>query len=146
MNIPRDILLARHQTVRPKLDAIRREVVATACNHQATKAQSLATGPAAWWPDFFDRIWLELIWPCRRIWTGLAAVWIMLLLVNVAEREPATVASAKHSPALAMRLAYFSQEKLLNELLADHALPGEADQPRNAAPKPRSEITETAVI
>ncbi len=31
--------------------------------------------------------WQQLIWPCRQIWTGLAAVWILLLVVNVSMQD-----------------------------------------------------------
>jgi hypothetical protein len=29
----------------------------------------------------------DVIWPCRRIWTGLAAIWLVLLFVNLSSRD-----------------------------------------------------------
>jgi len=47
MKTPREILFARHQATAPKLDALRREVVAGLNPHDA-KAQSWSTTLAAW--------------------------------------------------------------------------------------------------
>ena len=35
----------------------------------------------------------ELIWPCRRIWMGLAAVWVIILAVNFSAHDAELVAA-----------------------------------------------------
>jgi hypothetical protein len=146
MKTPRDLLFARHQAAGPRLDAIRRDVMAAEFNHQDTKAQSWPVVFMSWCLGGFNRLWLELVWPCRRVWTGLAAVWVFLLIINVAQRDHSPVIIAQSQPTVAMLLAFRDQEKILNELLADHSQPTEADRPRNFAPKPRSEISGTVII
>jgi hypothetical protein len=66
--------------------------------------------------------------------------------LDVAQRDHSPVIIAQSQPTVAMLLAFRDQEKILNELLADHSQPTEADRPRNFAPKPRSEISGTVII
>ena len=137
MKTPRVILLKRHQAVAPKLDAIRREVL-VGLKHKDTKTRS--------WTDNFvtlclggsKRLWLELIWPCRRTWAGLAVVWILILAANVSLREqsPATI---KSGPSSEMIMTLKDQQKILAELLTDHSVPRDADRQKIFSPKPRTE-------
>jgi len=145
MKTSREILFARHQSNAPKLDAIRREVVA-GLNHQDTKAQSGAVNLVSWCLGGSNKLWLELIWPCRRIWSGLAAVWILIFIINFAQRDGSQDANAKSAPTAGVMMAFGEQEKLLNELLADRSLPVEADRPRNFTPKPRTETIRFLII
>ena len=139
MNTPRDILFARHRDAEPKLDAIRRKVVAQHCSDTAREQTAAGFG-------FLTRLWLELVWPCRRIWTGLAVVWVLLFIVNISQRDDSHAISANSSPPAGMMMAYRGQEKILAELLGDWSQPREADRQRNFVPKPRSEICGTAAV
>jgi hypothetical protein len=133
MKTPRDVLFARHQTAAPKLDAIRRKVVAQHCASAGRDQAGDSVG-------FLTQLWLELAWPCRRIWTGLAAVWVLLFIVNVSQRDDSPTLSAKSPPPVGMLMAYRNQEKILAELLGDWSQSREAVRPRNYVPKPRSEV------
>jgi len=86
MKTPREILLEQHRSAAPKLDAIRREVVEE-LNNQETKEQSRPASLVASLLGCSNKLWLELIWPCRRIWTGLAAVWVLLFIVDFSQRD-----------------------------------------------------------
>lgn len=138
MKMLRDILFIRHQAAEPKLDAIRREVVAR-LNHQDTKAQSWSTILVSWCLGGSNKLWLELVLPCRRIWTGLAVAWILIFIVNVSQHDGTQAVIAKSSPPMEMMMTFRDQQKLLNELLADHSLPADAERPRIFLPKPRTE-------
>jgi hypothetical protein len=140
MKTPRDILFARHQAAALKLDVIRREVVAE-LNDQGTKEQSWAAPLAAWLLGGSNKLWLELVWPCRRIWTGLAAVWILIFIVNVSQRDGSQTGIAKSTPSPEVMMTFRDQQKLLNELFADRSLPIEAEPPRIYLPKPRTQTT-----
>jgi hypothetical protein len=92
MKTPRDILLVRHQTAAPKLDAIRREVLA----EKVTPARAGGSGAlAAVWLNWPVVLWRELIWPSRRIWTGLAAIWILIFIFNFSQRDPSELLARK---------------------------------------------------
>jgi len=127
MKTPREILLARHQAAAPKLDAIRHAVV------ESTRRPSHLR-----WPIL---LWRELVWPCRRIWTGLAAVWILILAANVSLHEHSP-AIARSGPSSEMMTTLKDQQTVLAELLGDHAVPPDADRPKIFSPKPRTENAE----
>ena len=142
MNTPRDLLLKRHQAAVPRLDAIRRSVVA-GLNRPDPQTQSGSALIASWFLGGAGNLWRELVWPCRRTWTVLAAVWMLLVLVNISQREgsPGPIAHAA-GPGLSLQ----AQQRWMNELLADRSLPPDADRPRTIAPKPRTENVETATV
>lgn len=90
-------------------------------------------------PAFAMKLWRELIWPCRRAWTGLAAVWLGLLIVNVSTTD-STQLAAKSAviPSPEMLMALREQRRLLSELV--QPWPTETPKPpKPAAPAPRSE-------
>jgi hypothetical protein len=82
--------------------------------------------------------WQQLIWPSRHIWTGLATVWILLLVANLSMQDHSPTALAKASPAPEIIMTWRQQERLLTELIG----PGETTTGRPATPflpQPRSE-------
>lgn len=136
MKKPREIFLARHQAAAPKLDAIRQSVVAEELNNKATKEQSYRFDFVAWFLCCSKDVWRELILPSRRIWAGLAAVWLVLVAVNLSQRD--------HSPtgkvvAAAPMMSFQEQQRWFNELFADRALPMNADRPKTFLPQPSSQ-------
>jgi len=137
MKTPREILFARHQAAGLKLDAIRREVVRE-LNSQATKEQSFPASLVASFLCCSNKLWQELVWPCRRIWTGLAAVWVLLFIVNFSQRDNTPAVSTKSATA-GMMMSYHDQQKLLNELFADRSQPADVEPPKTFSPKPRTE-------
>jgi hypothetical protein len=139
MKTPRDILFARHQAAVPKLDAIRRAAVAE-LNNKDAKAQSRAVHFMSLCLCCSDKIWQELVWPCRRVWTGLAAAWVLIFIVNLSQRDSLQVHLARSTSSAGMTMTFRDQQKLLNELFADRCpLPAEAVRPRIFSPKPRTE-------
>lgn len=72
---PREWLLARHEAVAVRLDAIR--------------LSRLPPEPCSW-RDFLR----ELFLPQRTAWTALAAVWVALGIVHLAQRSTRSVPTA----------------------------------------------------
>jgi hypothetical protein len=140
MKTPREILLARHQAAIPQLDAIRQSVVAE-LNRPATRKQNFLASLVAGLRDGSNPLWRELVWPCRRIWTGLAVIWILIFAVNFSQRDRTPATLAKSTPTAGMMMTFRDQQKMLNELFADRSLPAEAERPRIFSPKPRTETT-----
>ncbi len=76
---PHDWLLARHRAATPSLDSIRRTALETALRDAV--------------PVPISQLLPALFLPNRRLWTALAATWVILLVLHVAQR-PASPASA----------------------------------------------------
>ena len=71
---------------------------------------------------------LELIWPCRHVWAGLAGVWILIFVFNFSQRDPSELVAQKTpSPSPEMIITFRQQERLLAELIG-------SNEPRVAAP------------
>ena len=45
--------------------------------------QASAAGREPLLKEVWGNVWRELIWPCRRAWVGLAALWLVLLGIGV---------------------------------------------------------------
>ena len=142
MKTPRDILLKRYQDAAPKLDTIRREVVEVAADVNRRKQPVRELIFAAALANAIKVLFQELVWPCRRTWAGLAAVWVALLIFNVSQRDPSELAARKlPPPSPEAILAWRQQERLLAELIGP-SVPGDADRRKIFLPKPRTENTE----
>ena len=87
MKTPREILLARHKAVEPKLDDVRQSAVAAVYDRRSSPSPTVVA--------ILKTLWHELVLPSRRIWTGLATVWILIVIANVAMRDHAPVTMAK---------------------------------------------------
>jgi hypothetical protein len=138
MKTPREVLLARHQAAEPKLNAIRVAVL-NGLTPQTAKPQSWANGWLSLWLRSPSTLWRELILPSRRIWTGLATVWLLLFAINVSQRDPAGAGAGHPVRAPAVMLSWQVQQRWMDELLADRSAPPETDRPRTVPPRPRTE-------
>jgi hypothetical protein len=146
MKTPRDILLEQHRTTAPKLDAIRREVVKVAADVNRRKQPIRELTFAATLTNTVRLSFLELVWPCRRIWAGLAAVWILIFIANFSQRDNVSGVTGKSARSGEVIMSLQAKQRWMNELLADRSAPPEADRSRNFAPKPRSETLGTATV
>lgn len=136
MKTPREILTNHHRAATPKLDALRKEVMSELNRQDAiTPSSTLSFVPLCL--GGLNKIWRELILPSRRIWAGLATVWIFIFIVNISTREHSQTSVAKASPMPAMILAFHQQEKLLDELVGENNTPP-VDTPKIFAPRPSS--------
>jgi len=85
---------------------------------------------------FLLKAWFELIWPARRIWSGLAAVWVALAIFHMMQTGGREAMVAKSTvPTAEVRLAFQEQQRLLAEILG----PPPAAVPPRRSPQPRSE-------
>ena len=87
----------------------------------------------------------DWLWPCPQAWAALAAVWVLLLVVNFADdSKPARSAqSATKSAPADLRYVWREQQKLLAELFPPEPIapPRPRVQPVPVLPTaPRSEL------
>jgi hypothetical protein len=71
MKTPRNLLLEHHRDVQPKLAALRREVLARLQQEQPATNRDAGL---VWLTIIWLLIWRELILPCRRGWSAIAAI------------------------------------------------------------------------
>jgi anti-sigma factor RsiW len=95
------------------------------------------------WPAVLGALGAQLRarWQASRwAWTGLAAVWAVILVLNLAAREPdeTLVAGQEVPSASEMRMA-LRQKHLLMAELALTSEPAPADKPKPVRPSPHSE-------
>lgn len=137
MKTPREILLARHRAIEPKLDDIREDVIGK-LNNEDPKTQSFSGALASCFLNCPETIWRELIWPARWIWTGLATVWILILAANFSMQSRPEIRMAKTPPSADMIMAFHQQEQLLSELIGANDPPA-AQAPKTHSPRPASQ-------
>ena len=144
MKTPREILLAQHRAAEPRLDELRRTVVANELRHQNSKAQNWMSSFWAAFREVPNTLWRELVFPCRRLGAGLAAIWMAIAAINISlcDHSPAPIEKSS-SPSKTM--AFRDRRELLNAMLDDRSAPLTAEPPRILSPKPRTEITETKI-
>ncbi len=122
MKTPREIILARHQSAEAKLKAIRAEDLA-ACARSAGETGRQST-PAFDLMTAVVRIWQEALWPWRRAWLGMAAIWVAILAFGLAARDTSSTTSASPPRPDPEVLAVLREQKqLLAQLLGPEALP-----------------------
>jgi hypothetical protein len=144
MKTPREILLARHRAAAPQLDAIRHAVVNDLS--RPTQAGAWPANLAAACLRLLTVPWRELVLPARRVWTALAAVWVLLFVINFSQRNPVSSVTGQPARPQPVMMSWQAQQRWLNELLTDRAAPPDADRPRNSGPGPRTESGEISFV
>ena len=83
-----------------------------------------------------------LLWPHPAAWAGLAAVWMVIFILNFSVRDkPPVVAEKAPPPSPEVLVELRQQHKLYAELIGI-AETHDADRQRVLSPKPRSEHVE----
>jgi anti-sigma factor RsiW len=121
---------------------IESSVVAVASSAARPRPPARVSQPVGW-PAVFGALGTQLRagWQASRwAWTGLAAVWVVILTLNLVAREPDTqlVAGQKVPSASEMRFA-LKQKQLLMAELAVTSEPASADKSNATPPRPRSD-------
>jgi len=99
------------------------------------------------WPALALRTaWHELIWPCRRTWAGLAAVWLGIAVFNLSHSGPRETVTAKSAmPPGEMRLVFQEQRSVLAEIIGPGLSRPPAEPPRRPNNQPRSQLRSVAM-
>jgi hypothetical protein len=128
MKTTREILVTRHRAAQPKLDEIRRKVVADACRPRRSRFNIVG-----WCEELF-----RLPRPALAV---LGGVWIAILVLNLSSSETprAEVLMAKSpaNPSPETLRALREQKQLFAEMVGSGAIT-DADV-RRFVPRPRSE-------
>jgi hypothetical protein len=140
MKTPREILVARHRAAGSKLDALRESVVAAVCDRRTSAVEGDQRRSQTAATSIWQTLWQELILPSRRVWAGLATVWLLLAAFNLAQRDSAVARTTSTAP---VAMSFREQQRLLNELFANSTpIAAEADRPK-FFPRPRTKSSES---
>ena len=139
MKTPREILFARHRRAEVNLDHLRRQVIAGLPVSGSAEGSEPNRGENRVIRAVLTKAWLELIWPSRRAWAGIAALWLTVGAANLAMK-----AGFQSSPPIGaapvqeMAQGFEERRRLLAELLPP-VKPVPPIQPSRSNPRPRSE-------
>jgi hypothetical protein len=139
MKSPREILLERHQAADSGLNAVRKTVLANECQVDAGIAVHGTENRSPLPLRIATKIWMELIWPVRRIWAGFAVVWIAMAAWHYgsATTSAGTPISARAASSEVL-MVWLEQKTFVSELTGASE-PSNTDPPRDVPPKPRSQ-------
>jgi hypothetical protein len=134
MKTPREILLQQHEAATTKLDAVRETALAEITAKTATESLPVRE-------SFVITLWRELFWSCRRVWAGLAAIWIAMLVISAATSDSPRSSVASAPTSYDWKMALQAQRQLTRQLLEQDSAPVAA-----AVPGRRSELHDSALI
>src|SRR4051812_27090844 len=90
--------------------------------------------------------WRALLWPSPQAWAGLAAVWVILLVMNRQSDEKVVLtASSVLSPVQQIADARRERNHLLAELIDESPSDAVAEEAKPFVPRPRSEAPRSLV-
>jgi hypothetical protein len=134
----------RRQTLKPIPCEWRKEILDQAA--RASEVRQAATAPAGSIYDYLKSRLTELLWASPRAWASLAAVWVGILMLNLAGgQEPTTLGMTK-PPALPQARQAMRQKQLLLVELAGWSDAQETVRQRPTPPGPRSERREQSTM
>jgi|SRR5437773_3420650 len=120
----------QRQSMRPIPRGWREEILDAARRTSDVPVSIIRPQPSSWWHG--------LLWPCPQAWAGLAAVWGLILGLNLASRDPVQVVKAsKAAPAPELLTALREHRRLLTELIGAPTVVGTS---KPFEPRPRSEL------
>ncbi len=123
----------------------RDEIMRAARGATAVARPEAGAGGLSWFARFNARV-SALLWPHPAAWGGLAAAWALVVGVQLADREPASKASARAVVPVSgeVRKLLREQEQLFAELAGPAERPV-TNRPKPAAPSPQSRREENLV-
>jgi hypothetical protein len=132
------------QPLRPVPAAWRVDILKAA--HAASSQPAHEPSPAS--GALFIRVvlvlWRELIFPCRRIWAGLAAVWMVILVLNMPGGEKHAELATISSPPDKQVLAVLREQREILAQFIEPMMPSPAIRPKT--PGPRGELVQTITL
>jgi hypothetical protein len=131
MKTPRELLLERHRAQSPALDQLRERVI----SQEVAASRPCACHEVS--PNWFAALHTWLTWQ-RAAWSGFAAVWCVILGLNLATHSETEALVAASAPVNSREFLAGVQENRaqLAALLSDREGNDEA-APRETKPAPR---------
>ena len=130
----------RRQPVKEIPSVWRAEILSAAQAAQPAPHVSRVT-PHGWLSTLNSQL-STLLWPHPRAWAGLAAVWVFIFTLNFFTQDKSVMVAEKSAPPSPEVLVELrKQQKLYAELMGVNE-PREADRPKDATSRPRTQRVE----
>ena len=130
----------RRQPVKEIPGDWRAEILSAARAAQSAPHASLVTQHG--WLSTLNFQLSTFFWPHPKAWAGLAAVWVCIVALNFSTRDKSVMVAEKVSPPSAEVIVELrKQQKLYAELMGVNE-PREADRPKDATARPRTQRVE----
>ena len=130
----------RRQPVKEIPGDWRAEILSAARAAQSAPHASLVTQHG--WLSTLNSQLSTFFWPHPKAWAGLAAVWVCIVALNFSTRDTSVRLAEKVSPPSAEVIVELrKQQKLYAELMGVNE-PREADRPKDATARPRTQRVE----
>jgi len=130
MKTLREILLERHTAAEPALDDVRRKSLASLSSPYPISQN--------WAVSVMVAVWNELILPCRRVWSGLAAVWLVIVGLHLATGSKPKMTVAESEPLDRATIMVLREQRQIMAQMLETAPPAAAARP--PAPGPRGDV------
>ena len=106
----------------------------------ATEATTARSKTPSSWLSVFNQKLSALLWPHPKAWAGLAMVWVIILVLNFADRDKSVTPAERIAPSPEVTAELKKQQLLFAELMGpEQNLP--VDHRKKIQDRPRSERT-----
>jgi hypothetical protein len=127
----------QRQELRPIPRDWREEILQTA---RAAGPRPLAADPERSWLSTLNRQLSTLLWPCPQAWAGLAAAWLVIVVVNLsAGDEPSRTMARQTAPPPPQLIDAVREQRRELARLIEPSVASDADRPKSFSPRPRSD-------
>jgi hypothetical protein len=113
MKTPREILLATHRPIEPKLDSLRSEVLAQISAPSARRSETAKAGARA--PT--EQVWRGVLRMFRWHLAGLASAWVMIAALRFSSGAAGTAQPVPARPVVASHSIIFSLRENRRQIL-----------------------------
>lgn len=132
MKTPRELLFEQHRSASPKLDAIRRDVLAMDKRQTCRNSWSLR----------------DFLWSTRWHLAGMSAIWVCIIFLHISSNHGpqmmVIVPPVKRASPQVVLASLRENRRQIAEMIGNPA-PG-ADKQKKFLPKPRSELRNQAAL
>jgi len=138
MKTPRELILEKHRSIETRLGRIRPEELA-ALARAAAQPQPMRTGGRLL--EVGREFWEQSIWPWRRAWLGMAAAWLVMLLVFAATHDVPRTARVKVRPPSPEMMAALREQRQMMLQMFEPSAPARPAETRIPGPRSEQRIT-----